>query len=139
MKKVSKSFRLSKKAIEELEVLLKIEERQADALGISASSMTEIVERSIDTLYTMITDEVAGDNYLSRMTSLIKDAVNQSSSGNNLAINSILYDLAFIKEILLVILKAGAFPKDSKLIHDIVYSKSLYQPVVEEKINEQIK
>lgn len=139
MKKVSKSFRLSKKAIEELEVLLKIEERQAETLGISASSMTEIVERSISTLYTMTTDEVAGENYLSRMTSLIKDAVNQSFSGNNLALNSVLYDLTFIKEILLVQMKAGTFPKDSKLIHDIVYSKSLYQPVIEEKINEQIK
>ena len=100
MQKEAKSFRLSKKAIEELDVLMKIELSQSEVLGIKPSTMTEIIERGINTMYTMVMDETAGDNYLSRMTSLIRDAVNQGMSSNDFAFNSIIYELAVVKELL---------------------------------------
>ena len=139
MQKEAKSFRLSKKAIEELDVLMKIELSQSEVLGIKPSTMTEIIERGINTMYTMVMDETAGDNYLSRMTSLIRDAVNQGMSSNDFAFNSIIYELAVVKELLYTQMKAGAYPKDEATIHKIVKAKSVYEPIVEEKINERLK
>jgi len=139
MQKISKTFRLSKKAIEELNVLLNLEKKQAETFGIPACSLTEIIERGIDTLYTMRTDDSASEPYLSHMTTLIKDAVNQSMSANDLAINSILYDLAVVKEILYMQMKVGAYPKETEVIRNALNKTSVYQPLIEEKINDQIK
>lgn len=139
MQKTPKSFRLSQKAIDELDIILKIESTQAHTLGISPASMTEIIERGINTLYTVLTDQSAGDDYLTRMTSLINNAVQQGMSSHDMAINSILFDLAVVKELLYIQMKVGSYPKDHQIITEILNKKSVYEPIVEEKINERLQ
>ena len=136
--KKPRSFRLSQKAIDELEIMTKMEMQQAETLNITPRNATEIVERSIDTLYTVMTDECAGESYLTKMSMVISDAVNQGFACYDLAFNNLLHELAIIKEILYTQMKLGSYSKDSDLIKDIVNNKiSIYQPIIEDKVNDK--
>lgn len=140
MTRIPKSFRLSKQALDQLMLMKDIENKQAEVFKTIPPSITDVLEASINNLYTMMTDEMAGDNYLTRMTTLIRDAVNQGMQRNDLVLNNITYELAITKEILYTILKAGNYPKQPELIEDLVSNKkSIYQPFIESKINGTVK
>lgn len=141
MNKIAKSFRLSKNACDQLEIMTKIERQQAENLGITPPSSTELLERSIETLYTMMTDEAAGDNYLTRMTNQIRDAVNQGLSLHDQTNNNLMYELLIMKEMLITQFKLGRdYPKSNEIIHDVVFNKKTpFQEMIEEKIYESIK